>query len=118
MPQKFVTRRPSVAQTVLQDKDLIYKARYEGWYSVSDEAYYTPSQIRDEVFADGSKGKVSIDSGRPVEWMEEENYMFRLSAFQDRLIQWLQSSPEGETSCELQNHVRNNLDSDVDWPLT
>lgn len=39
--------------------------------------------------------QVSIETGSVVEWTAEENYKFRLSAFQDRLIEWLESSPAG-----------------------
>jgi methionyl-tRNA synthetase len=82
-------------QRTLMEKDYIYKAQYEGWYCVSDETYYTPNQIRDETASDGTNIKVSIESGQLVEWMQEENYMFKLSAFQERLIEWLHTHPEG-----------------------
>ena len=39
--------------------------------------------------------QVSIESGSAVAWMSEENYMFRLSAFSDRLLAWYKSSPQG-----------------------
>jgi methionyl-tRNA synthetase len=38
---------------------------------------------------------VSTETDQTVEWMEEENYKFRLSAFQEALIEWLKSNPEG-----------------------
>lgn len=47
-------------QRILEAKDLIYKAHYEGWYSVSDETYYTESQIRDHTDATGKSCKVSL----------------------------------------------------------
>ena len=43
---------------MFQSKDLIYKAHYEGWYSVSDETYYTESQIREYTDATGKSDKV------------------------------------------------------------
>lgn len=46
------------AQSTFAEKDLIYKAYYEGWYSVSDETYYTESQIRDHIDTSGQPVKV------------------------------------------------------------
>ena len=59
----------------------IYLDKYSGWYSVSDEAYYDKDEIEDK---DGKK--VSISSGSLVEWVEEESYFFKLSAFQKKLL--------------------------------
>jgi methionyl-tRNA synthetase len=38
--------------------------------------------------------KVAVESGQPVVWMSENNYMFRLSAFRDRLLDWYRANPE------------------------
>ncbi|HXP32106.1 MAG TPA: methionine--tRNA ligase [Stellaceae bacterium] len=62
----------------------IYLGRFAGWYSVRDEAFYEESEIKD--------GKAP--SGAEVEWVEEENYFFRLSAWQDRLIAHYERHPE------------------------
>ncbi len=62
----------------------IYLDSYKGWYAVRDEAYYAESEIID--------GKAP--SGAPVEWVEEPSYFFRLSAFQDRLLELYDSNPE------------------------
>jgi methionyl-tRNA synthetase len=59
----------------------IYKDSYAGWYSVRDEAYYAESET--EVRPDGVRYG---PQGTPVEWVEEESYFFRLSAYQDRLL--------------------------------
>lgn len=57
---------------------------------MSDECFYTAQQITDVVDpVTGETRKVATESGSAVEWTEEENYKFRLSAFQDRLITWL-----------------------------
>ncbi|HEX2216277.1 MAG TPA: class I tRNA ligase family protein, partial [Xanthobacteraceae bacterium] len=58
----------------------IYKDTYAGWYSVRDEAYYAESEteVRDGVRYG--------PQGTAVEWVEEESYFFRLSAYQDRLL--------------------------------
>ena len=59
----------------------IYLDKYSGWYSVSDEAYYD----EDEIITDG-KFKVSKISGSKVDWVEEESYFFKLSAWTDKLL--------------------------------
>ncbi|KAL8293018.1 hypothetical protein RQP46_000712 [Phenoliferia psychrophenolica] len=71
----------------------IYKSSYAGWYAVSDEAYYSETQVTEVVDATGAKQMVSIETGTPVEWMAEDNYKFRLSAFREPLIEWLSASP-------------------------
>ncbi|XP_070173846.1 methionine--tRNA ligase, mitochondrial-like isoform X2 [Littorina saxatilis] len=75
----------------LQRRGYIYKGGYEGWYSVSDEAFLTEDEVQDGVTSDGQHAKVSISSGQPVTWTKEENYMFRLTAFQQQLTSWLDS---------------------------
>src|SRR6185369_9047298 len=63
----------------------IYKDSYSGWYSVRDEAYYAESET--EVRPDNIRYG---PQGTPVEWVEEESYFFRLSAYQDRLLAWFE----------------------------
>src|SRR5437868_4224501 len=58
----------------------IYLSKYAGWYSVRDEAYYDESETRLEA------GQRIGALGTPVEWVEEESYFFRLSAYQDKLL--------------------------------
>ncbi|XP_019725462.1 methionine--tRNA ligase, mitochondrial [Hippocampus comes] len=77
----------------LYDKGFIYKGNYEGWYSTPDESFLTPTQVADAVDASGQAIKVSLESGHKVEWLKEENYMFRLSAFRTPLLDWLQKNP-------------------------
>lgn len=67
----------------LQQRGWIYKGQHSGWYAVSDECFYTESQIEER---DGER--VAIESGSRVEWTEEENYKFRLSDMRERLIDW------------------------------
>ena len=70
----------------LKENGHIYSANYQGWYCVSDETFLTDSQLR----LDETNGqRYSLESGHPVEWTEEQNYMFRLSKFQDDVIYWL-----------------------------
>ena len=66
----------------------IYLGKYEGWYSVRDEAYFDESETT--LAEDGSR---KAPSGAPVEWVVEESYFFRLSAFQDRLLKLYEEQP-------------------------
>ncbi|XP_053180103.1 methionine--tRNA ligase, mitochondrial [Scomber japonicus] len=79
--------------SVLWNKGLIYKGSYEGWYSTQDESFLTPLQVTDALDSTGKEIKVSLESGHKVEWMKEENYMFRLSAFRSQLLDWLRVNP-------------------------
>jgi methionyl-tRNA synthetase len=78
----------------------IYKATYAGWYSVRDEAYYAESET--EVRADNIRYGLQ---GTPVEWVEEESYFFRLSAYQDRLLAWYDAHPDFIGPAERRNEV-------------
>lgn len=78
----------------LEAKGDIYLGRYEGWYSVSDESFLTAQNVTDGFDKDGNPCKVSLDSGHVVTWVTEENYMFRLSAFSDRLLEWYEKNPD------------------------
>jgi methionyl-tRNA synthetase len=60
----------------------IYLDKYAGWYSVRDEAYYA----EDETHLNEQKVRVTSKTGTPVEWVEEESYFFKLSAYQDKLL--------------------------------
>lgn len=63
-------------------KGLIKKGNYAGWYSTSDEAFVPESQLTKVDLKNGEQSYVSTETGHPVEWMEEENYVFPLSHFQ------------------------------------
>jgi methionyl-tRNA synthetase len=82
-------RRSSVAiwERMAQADD-IYLDNYVGWYSVRDEAYYD----EDETHLDDNGVRVG-PQGTPVEWVEEESYFFRLSAYQDKLLDWYENHP-------------------------
>jgi methionyl-tRNA synthetase len=68
----------------------LYMAKYGGWYSVRDEAYYVESET--EVGDDGVRR--ATPTGTPVEWTEEESWYFRLSAFQERLLAHYEANPD------------------------
>jgi methionyl-tRNA synthetase len=67
----------------------IYLSKYPGWYSVRDEAFFDESEL-----TDGPNGSRLAPTGAPVEWVEEESYYFRLSAYQDRLLEHYRAHPE------------------------
>lgn len=74
-------------------KGFIYRGSYSGWYCDADEAFLAENQITSLV-KDGKAIKVCADSGRPVHWVEEQNYKFKLSHFQEDLLKWLKSGNE------------------------
>jgi len=72
----------------LVDSGDIYLSKYAGWYSVSDEAYYT----EDEILTQGEK-KIAKSSGSSVDWFEEESYFFKLSSWQEKLLEHYKNNP-------------------------
>lgn len=73
----------------MQDNGDIYIDAYAGWYSVRDEAYYA----EDETVVGEDKVRRG-PQGTPVEWVEEKSYFFKLSAYQDKLLQLYESQPD------------------------
>ena len=71
----------AIWQRMEQNGD-IYLDKYAGWYSVRDEAYYA----EDETHINEHKVRLASKTGTPVEWVEEESYFFRLSAYADKLL--------------------------------
>ncbi len=78
----------------------IYLSKYAGWYSVRDEAYYDGEETRL-----AEDGKRIGPQGTPVEWVEEESYFFRLSAYQDKLLDLYQRVPDFVLPKERLNEV-------------
>ena len=66
----------------LIENNQIYLSNYEGWYSVRDEAFYQESEL------EKINGKFITPNGSPVEWVKEESYFFKLSQWQDKLINY------------------------------
>ncbi len=73
----------------LRDRGEIYLGHYEGWYAVRDEAFYGEDEL-----TTGPNGEKFAPSGAPVEWVREPSYFFRLSAWQDRLLEFYQKNPD------------------------
>ena len=86
----------------------IYLGRYEGWYSVRDEAFYDEKEL-----TEGEGGTRLGPQGTPVEWTVEESWFFRLSAYADRLLALYEAQPgfirpEGRRN-EVVSFVRGGL---------
>jgi methionyl-tRNA synthetase len=73
----------------MEANDDLYLDRYEGWYSVRDEAFYDESEL-----IQGEGGESLSPQGTPVEWTVEETWFFRLSKYQDRLLQLYRDNPD------------------------
>jgi len=67
------------------DQGDIYKSEYEGWYCVPCESFFTETQL-----ADGC----CPDCGRPVQKTKEESYFFKMSKYQDRLMEYIENNPD------------------------
>ena len=79
----------------------IYLDKYAGWYSVRDEAYYAES----ETHLNEQKRRIATKSGTPVEWVEEESYFFKLSAYQQKLLDLYERVPDFVLPKERLNEV-------------
>ena len=90
----------------LYDKGDIYKGKYEGWYCIPCEAFWTERQLEED--------QLCPDCGRPVEWVEEESYFFKLSKYADKLLEHIENHPEfikPETRRnEMINFIKEGLD--------
>lgn len=73
----------------LRDAGQIYEGHYEGWYAVRDEAFYAEDEL-----VGGPNGARLAPTGAPVEWVREPSYFFRLSAWQDKLLELYETRPE------------------------
>ena len=74
---------------LLLNNNQIYLSKYSGWYSISDEAYYAEDEVHD---IDGKK--VAKVSGSQVSWMEEDSFFFKLSNWQQPLLDFYRDNPQ------------------------
>ncbi len=72
----------------IEDNGDIYLGKYAGWYSVRDEAFHTEDELTKV------DGKMIAPSGHECEWVEEPSYFFKLSAWQDRLLEFYEANPD------------------------
>jgi methionyl-tRNA synthetase len=84
----------------LKKNDDIYLSKYSGWYSVSDEAFYNEDEI-----IDIDNKKKAKQSGSSVEWIEEESYFFRLSKWQNKLLDFYDEHPDFISPKSRKNEV-------------
>ena len=84
----------------------IYLSKYKGWYSVSDEAYYNS----DEIIEKNGK-KFSTFSGSSVEWVEEDSFFFKLSAWQEKLLKFYDGNEKFILPISRRNEVINFVKS-------
>ena len=82
----------------------IYKAEYEGMYCTPCESFWTPTQLVDK---EGQK--VCPDCGRPCQPMKEESYFFRMSKYQDWMIDYIETHPEFIQPAKRANEMINNF---------
>jgi len=85
---------------ILEKKDEIYLSKYSGWYSVSDEAFYSEDEIEKK-----EGNKIAKISGSQVEWVEEESYFFRLSKWQEPLLKFYSENPKFILPATRKNEV-------------
>ena len=86
--------------SILEKNDDIYLSKYSGWYSISDEAFYNDDEISE---TDGKK--IATVSGSSVEWIEEESYFFRLSKWQDKLLDYYEKNSDFICPLSRKNEV-------------
>lgn len=102
-------RHQEVVQKIfkkLYDNGDIYKGHYEGWYCTPDEAFWTDRQVGEE--------KLCPDCNRPVEWVEEESYFFKMGKYAERLLDHIDQHPEfiqpESRRNEMINFIKQGLD--------
>jgi methionyl-tRNA synthetase len=95
----------------LVDQGDIYLDEYQGWYSVSDETYYTELQLVDPIHDENGKviGGKSPDSGHAVELVKEESYFFRMGKYADRLLAFYEENPAFIQPESRKNEMINNF---------
>jgi methionyl-tRNA synthetase len=73
----------------MEERGDLYLDRYEGWYSVRDEAFYDESEL-----TEGDGGEKLSPQGSPVEWNAEESWFFRLSKYEQPLLDHYSANPD------------------------
>ena len=83
----------------LLESKQIYLGIYEGWYSIRDEAFYSENELTK------LNGKYFAPSGAEVEWVKEESYFFKLSIWQDKLLEFYKNNPSAIAPKSRYNEV-------------
>jgi methionyl-tRNA synthetase len=84
----------------MEEKGDIYLSKYAGWYSVRDEAYYGEDETEER-----EGRRFALKTGTLVEWVEEESYFFRLSAYGKPLLEHYAKHPEFIVPAQYRNEV-------------
>ena len=94
----------------LVEKGDIYLGEYKGWYSISDEEYFTETQLQ-EVFRDEEGNMIGgiAPSGNEVKLVSEECYFFKMSKYADRLVKYYDEHPEFILPESRKNEMLNNF---------
>ncbi|THV08315.1 hypothetical protein K435DRAFT_832837 [Dendrothele bispora CBS 962.96] len=105
-------------QSIWRDLDsqgLIYKGSYSGWYSVTDECFYTDAQVTHIPETPSSPARIiAKETSSPVEFSEETNYMFRLSSFREALLQHYTTHKDAIFPDAYQTYVLGILESPLE----
>ena len=116
--------------TLLHDNGFIYQGEYEGFYCVGCEEYKTPADLAEGT--DEFEGqKVCQIHGRPIEVLKEENYFFKMSEFQDQLLELYRTRPDFIQPASVKNEIvafvnrgledlsisRSNIDWGIELPF-
>ena len=98
-----------IFEQLLEQGD-IYLGEYEGWYSVSDEEYFTETQLA-EVYKDEDGNVIGgkAPSGHDVERVKEESYFFKMSKYADQLLEHYEKNPEFILPVARKNEMINNF---------
>lgn len=92
--------------TKMKENGDIYLDKYAGWYATRDEAFYGEDEI-----TTGPDGKKYGPHNVPVEWVEEESWFFKLSAYQDKLLDYFEKHPEFVQPSYRKNEVTSFIKS-------
>lgn len=87
---------------MLMEKGDIYKSSYEGWYCTSSEAFLTEKDLE---FREPGQPPISLLCDKPARWVSEEAYFFKLSAYQERLLEFYKQNPHFITPPERMREV-------------
>lgn len=94
-------------QNKLVDSGDLYKGTHSGWYSISDECFYSQTQVEKDPKSDKM---IAIETGNEVIWEQEENWKFRLDKFRPPLLEWVRKT-ECALNFGIQEQARHELTS-------
>ncbi|UMZ75247.1 methionine--tRNA ligase [Natranaerofaba carboxydovora] len=97
-------RHKKIVQKIFQkfyEQGDVYKDKYEGWYCTPCESFWLERQLE--------TGNVCPDCSRPVEWVKEESYFFKMSKYADRLLEHIEKNPDFIQPPERKNEMVNNF---------